>query len=85
MSSAWAAVVVAALGLAGTALGVVIRMSTHWTRLESRIAANSDRVAELAQQLREDRQATNARLTWLERQVLWRPRRGRGADDSDAG
>lgn len=72
MSAAWGAVLVAALALSGTALGFVARMSARWARLEGRINANSDRITELLASLREDRRATNSRLTWLERQIVWR-------------
>lgn len=75
MNPAWAAVVIAALALSGGALAAVIRMTVRWTRLEARIDANSDRVRQLVEAVRDDRGATNQRLTWLERNMALRPGR----------
>lgn len=77
MNPAWAAVVIAALALSGGALAAVIRMTVRWTRLEGRIDNNSERVRQLVEAVREDRAATNARLTWLERNMTLRPGRRR--------
>lgn len=83
MTAAWAAVLIAALALSGGALAAVLRLTVRWTRLEERIGANTTRMGQLVEALRDDRAATNARLTWLERNVTLRTaRRPRGGDDS---
>lgn len=84
MSSAWAAVVIAAASAGGAALATLARMSARWSRLEERMKGLADQIQDLGAQLREDRNATNARLTWLERQIVWRlGGRPRGRDDTD--
>lgn len=59
-------------------LGLLVRITIKWTRVEDalkQLVADKDRVhREIIDQMREDRDATNKRLTWLE-QNLWQ--RGR--------
>lgn len=57
--------VVTAIGL--PTLGFMVRITILWTRSQDRIAGVADDVLELAREAREDRRATNERLTWLER------------------
>lgn len=87
MNAGWAAVLVAALGLGAGALGLVVRLTLRWGRIESdlrhlagdmaEIVRDKDRVhAEIVAAMRDDRAATDRRLRWLE-EHLWR-RSGRG-------
>lgn len=88
--AAWAGVAVAALTLAWGITAIMLARSFRGERERAsmvtelrtiardldRIAADKDRVhAELLAQMREDRQATDSRLRWLETH-LWSRRRG---------
>jgi hypothetical protein len=77
---------IAAVGL--PTIGFMIRMSVKWTQMGDRLTAiaedmdalvkDKDRThKEMLEQMREDRHATNERLTWLERN-LW----NRGGGDT---
>lgn len=61
-------------------LGLLIRITRKWTRVEDRLETLTEDVRELVEQkedahkklyeeMREDRKATNERLTYLERNV----------------
>lgn len=67
--------------IGGPTLVFVVRATVKWTRVEDRLGdligdvdklvRDKDRVhREIVDQMREDRRATNERLTWLERH-LW--------------
>lgn len=64
-------------------LAFVIRATVKWTRVEDKLDGIADDMArlvkdkdqvhqEIAAQMHEDRQATNERLTWLERNAWGR-------------
>jgi hypothetical protein len=70
-------------------LGLVVRGAVRWTRVEdrltdfggdlTRLVQDEERThRELVEQMREDRKATNERLTYLERSVWPRPGRRPG-------
>lgn len=86
MSQGQFSVLIAGLALLFTALsaalGLLVRIAIKWTRNEEKIATVAESITELVRdkdkthqdivnQMREDRNATNERLTWLERN-LWR-------------
>lgn len=56
--------------------GVLIRILFGWTRTQDRITGLAEDMSQMAEQMREDRRATNDRLTWLERNA-WPTARGR--------
>ena len=58
-------------------LGLLIRAVVRWTKVEDRLADLTADQQEILNQMREDRKATNERLTYLERSV-WPRSRTRG-------
>ena len=66
MSAAWATVLVAALVMAGSSFGAMIRLAFRWSAMESDLRHLTNEVSNLVVQIREDRRATNDRLRWLE-------------------
>jgi hypothetical protein len=58
-------------------LGLVVRGAMRWARVEDRIDHLAADFTEIVGQMRDDRQATNERLTYLERSVWPRNRGGR--------
>jgi hypothetical protein len=74
VSAGWAAVLVAVLVAAGSALAGVMRLLVRGARLEQQLIGLAADVAELARGMREDKRVTDQRIFWLERRVG----RGRG-------
>jgi hypothetical protein len=67
---------ISVLGL--PSLAATIRIATRLTRNEDKLTEIAKDMTEIVAEMREDRKATNERLTYLERNV-W-PRRRRGED-----
>ena len=79
--------ILSTIGIVGIpALAFVVRATIKWTRVEDKleviatklldIVRDKDKIhGEMLQQMREDREATNRRLRWLE-ENLWRRLRG---------
>lgn len=61
------------------AIGLLIRLVVKWTRTEARIEELSADMRELMTQAREDRNATNLRLRWLEERIWGRQQGGKHA------
>lgn len=60
-------------------VGLMITMIIKWTRTQSQIAAMAEDVKDIRSELREDRNATNHRLRWLEENMWNRPGEGKHA------
>lgn len=63
--------VLASFGL--PTLALMFRITVLWTRSQDRISGLATDLQETVEQARDDRRATNERLTWLERNA-WGPR-----------
>ena len=86
------AITLSAIGIIGIpTLTFIVRATIKWTRVEDRLQVISDKLidivkdkdethAAMIQQMREDRNATNTRLRWLEENV-WRLNRNGGTKD----
>lgn len=53
-------------------LAFVVRATIKWTRVEDQLANLINDIDKLVRDMREDRRATNERLTWLERYLYGR-------------
>lgn len=79
--------ILSAIGIIGIpTLAFVVRATIKWTRVEDKLEVIATKLLDLVrdkdkihskmlQQMREDREATNRRLRWLE-ENLWRRRHG---------
>jgi hypothetical protein len=50
-------------------IAIAFRGAIKWTRVESKLDSLLNLHVQITDQMREDRKATNDRLTWLERNV----------------